>query len=268
MTPFYQDETTALYCADNREVLSALEDKSVDHVITDPPYSEHTHAKQWIGHALTSEGAPRCSTNFKELSFAAITNEQIARFTSECARLSRRWSLIFCDLESIVDWREAVQRVGLDYVRACVWDKVDSAPQFTGDRPASSAEAFICAHPKGRKAWNGGGRRNVFRHAVNGSESGPKQHPTQKPIALMREMIALFTDAGDLVLDPFMGSGSTGVACAIECRRFMGIELSEEYCEVAKARILRAKGVPHDPPKSIRRQIETPLFAEPISSCG
>ncbi len=66
-------------------------------------------------------------------------------------------------------------------------------------------------------------------------------HPTVKPTALMRYLVKLVTRRGGVVLDPFMGSGSTGKACAIEGMEFIGIDLSPEYCEIAARRIEAAK---------------------------
>src|SRR5688572_12234870 len=232
--PYYQDDACTLYLGDCREILPSLE--SVDHVITDPPYSQHTHAKQWIGSALTADGKPRVSTAHAELGFEALTPDLQAFVCAEARRLSRRWTLAFCDLESIFCWRAMMLSMGLDYVRACVWDKVDSAPQFTGDRPASAAEAIVAGHARGAKDWNGGGGRNVFRHAVNAAR-GAKPHPTTKPEPLMRELVALFTSPNDTVLDPFMGSGTTLVAAKRLGRKAIGIELEEKYCEVAATRL-------------------------------
>ena len=65
-------------------------------------------------------------------------------------------------------------------------------------------------------------------------------HPTQKPIALMEWLVQTYTNEGDTVIDPFMGSGTTGVACAIHNRRFIGIERDERYFEIAVERISRA----------------------------
>ena len=62
-------------------------------------------------------------------------------------------------------------------------------------------------------------------------------HPTQKPVALLKELIKTFSNEGDTVLDNCMGSGSTGVACLNTGRRFIGIELDERYFEVAKKRL-------------------------------
>lgn len=234
MRAYYSHAGVTIYHGDCLELLPTLE--QVDHVITDPPYSEHTHAKQWIGAALTSAGKPRVATAHKGLGFDALTAEVQAAFCVQAARLARRWTLAFCDLESVWLWREAVREAGLDYVRALIWDKVDGAPQFTGDRPAAGAEAIIASHQSGRKAWNGGGRRNVLRHAVNG-ERGPKPHPSTKPEPLMAELITLFSDSGEMVLDPFMGSGTTLVAAKRLGRQAIGIEREEKYCEIAAKRL-------------------------------
>jgi hypothetical protein len=249
MTSYYEDEACRIYLGDCREILSSL--GPVDHVITDPPYSRWTHEKQWIGAALTSDGKPRVSTAHASLGFDALTPELRAFMCAEARRLVRRWSLAFCDLESISDWRVTAISLGLDYVRACIWDKVDGAPQFTGDRPAAGAEAIVCLHARGAKDWNGGGGRNVLRHAVN-AERGAKPHPSTKPEPLMAELVSLFTDPGETILDPFMGSGTTLVAAKRLGRKAIGIELNERYCEVAAKRLSQAVlRLEWDPPKDV-----------------
>ncbi len=225
-----------MHLGDSLAGMRELADRSVDVVITDPPYSEHTHEKQWVGAALTKQGAKRVKTSHTGLTFASITPEQAADCASQWQRIARRWVLVFTDLEGIGLWSLALANAGLDYVRTCIWDKVDGAPQFTGDRPAAGAEAIICAHQRGKKRWNGGGRRNVFRHEVNG-QRGDKPHPTTKPQPLMRELLELFSDPDELILDPFAGSGSTGVAALALGRRFIGFELDENYFEIACRRL-------------------------------
>lgn len=223
-------------CLDPLTGLASLADDSVDVTITDPPYSEHTHAKQWVGSALTEQGARRVKTSHKGLTFAAITVEQAASVALHARRVTKRWVLIFTDIEGIALWTMATANAGLDYVRTCIWDKVDGAPQFTGDRPAAGAEAIVVAHRPGRKRWNGGGRRNVFRYEVNG-QRGDKPHPTTKPLPLMLDLVDLFSDPGELVLDPFAGSGSTGVACGQRGRDFLGWELDEGYHTIARRKL-------------------------------
>lgn len=234
LAPYYQDDAVTLYHGDCRVVLPQLE--RVDHIITDPPYSEHVHAKQWIGAALTEAGAKRVKTAHKALGFDALSDDLRALVAAEAARVCSRWCAVFCDLEGIAGWRLALGG-GLDYVRTLIWDKVDAAPQFTGDRPANGAEAVVVAHPKGRKRWNAGGKRNVYRCPVNAGSGGAKPHPSTKPLALMLELLEDFTDPGDLVLDPFAGSGSTLVAAMRAGRRAIGIEMQEQWCAVAAERL-------------------------------
>lgn len=234
MTPYYEESGIVIFHADCRDVLPTL--GAVDQMITDPPYSAHTHEKQWIGAALTADGAPRVATAHKELGFEPLSADLRAFVCLWARQECRRWVLAFTDVESVFEWRRTVLSAGLDYVRACMWDKVDGAPQFTGDRPAAGAEAIVCAHQKGAKRWNSGGKRGVYRHAVNG-DRGSKPHPSTKPEALMLELISDFTDAGDLIVDPFAGSGSTAVAAKRLGRRCVLIETKEQHCETAARRL-------------------------------
>lgn len=95
-------------------------------------------------------------------------------------------------------------------------------------------------------AWTNTGRvMRIFRHKWRGMiKASEKQdrrvHITQKPIALMEWCLG-FVPTAETILDPFMGSGTTGVACVKTGRRFIGIEISEEYCAIAKRRIVDAK---------------------------
>lgn len=232
--PYFQDAAVTIYHGDCREFLPLVERASA--MITDPPYSPHTHAKQWIGSALTDAGKKRVSTAHKGLGFDPLTDELRAFICEQSKRMVERWSLAFCDVESMNLWRDDFSRAGLDYVRTCFWDKVDSAPQFTGDRPAAAVEAIVCAHMPGKKRWNGGGRRNMFKHAVNG-EKGAKPHPSTKPLPLMIELMELFTEPGELIVDPFMGSGTTLRAAKDTGRRAIGFEIEEKYCEIAAQRM-------------------------------
>lgn len=237
--PYYEQDGITIYHGDCRDVLPTLE--RVDHVITDPPYSEHVHAR-----VMSGGQAIRAATGFDcdyarsvALGFDAVTPELRAAVSEGCAALAKRWVLIFSDVEGAAPWRTACVDAGLDYVRTGAWVKLNGAPQFTGDRPAPGFEAVTICHQPGKKAWNGGGKQGVWTHPIELNRGGdnPRLHTTQKPLPLMRELVTLFTDPGDLVLDPFMGSGTTLVAAQLEGRRAIGIELEERYCEIAAKRL-------------------------------
>jgi DNA modification methylase len=235
LTPYFDEGGIVIYHALNADVLAAI--GPVDHVICDPPYSEETHGKTWRSKKMAESGYKRVSAAHDGLGFAAITDEDVALFLAWCAPNCRRWCITFSDIEGVWRWATLMRESGLEYVRTCVWDKVDGTPQLTGDRPAVGAEAIVCGHPAGKKRWNGGGKRGVYRHATNGGARGPKPHPSTKPEPLMAELLADFTDPGELVLDAFCGSGTTLAAAKRLGRRAIGIEREEKYCEVAAKRL-------------------------------
>lgn len=261
-------------CLDALSGLASLADKSVDVTITDPPYDEHTHKAGRRGNSIAAKrgaiegrsAARHAATNrSRDLGFRPITQFEMAESSTQFARVTRRWVLVFCTFEMVGDrngigWRGHLERAGLDYVRTCIWHKPGSTPQFTGDRPAQAAEAIawasqphhmpdlwpeaiLVAHPKGRKRWNGHGKHGYYSHSIvlERGHGEVRCHTTQKPLALMSELVADFTEPGDLVLDAFAGSGSTGIACSQLGRDFIGWELSAEYHAIAQRR-LRGEG--------------------------
>lgn len=253
--------TWALVHGNNADVLPTLADKSVAHVITDPPYGEWTHAKRAAllagsGGRGAYDGCERAT----DLGFASISAEQRLVVAAELARASVRWVLQFSDFETSADWIAANGAAKLDHVRLGIWVKPGSSPQFSGDRPAVGAEAIVIAHASGRKRWNGGGKHGVWTHPiVPGTNPERTEHTTQKPVPLMLELVELFTDPNELVLDPFAGSGTTGVACLRLGRRFIGIEREAKYVEIARER-LRAE----ENGQSLRdaRAGQLPMFPE------
>jgi site-specific DNA-methyltransferase (adenine-specific) len=148
-----------------------------------------------------------------------------------------RWVLAFCQIEGAPIWRAAFEAHGLNYRRTCIWVKPDGMPQYSGDRPGMGYEGMIAMHASGASRWNGGGRHGVFIvNKADGWTNGAP-HPTTKPERLMRDLVGLFTDPGDLILDPFMGSGTTLRAAKDLGRRAIGIEIEERYCEIAAKRM-------------------------------
>lgn len=239
MKPYYEHDGITIYQGDCLTVLPGL--GPVDHVVTDPPYSEHVHSKrrrggaEWPGQSGFIADYSRAS----DLGFDAIDAATRHLAASHLGQWVGRWVLVFTNAEGQSAWERDLVDAGLEHVRVGAWVKVNCTPQFTGDRPAQGFEAVEIAHPAGRKRWNGGGSPAVWHHpvAIDRSQDGSRFHPTQKPLTLMRELVTLFTDPGDLVLDPFMGSGTTLVAARLEGRRAIGIELEERWCEVAVRRL-------------------------------
>ena len=220
-----------LYLGDCLTVLPTL--AAVDSVITDPPYEAIMHkAKASASRRIRSDGGP----DIKPLDFDCIDDIR-ADIANLIAGMCDGWSLIFCAPEGVGRWADAINASDAKYKRACIWVKPDSTPQLNGQGPAMGYENIIASWcGTGHSRWNAGGKRGVYTHLTN-SRDRHGTHPTEKPVRLMKELIADFTNQGDLIADPFMGSGTTGVACAQMGRKFIGIEKSREYFDIACKRI-------------------------------
>lgn len=222
--PYYQDESCTIYHADCRDILPIL--PKVDLVLTDPPYEAEAHTLQ---RRVRRGNEP---LSFEPLSF--VLREAAAIGMSN---LSTGWILVFCQIEAAMLWREQLEKAGAIYRRSCIWVKPDGMPQYSGDRPGMGYETFVACHAKGRSEWNGGGKHGVF--IFNKGENGgiPNEHETQKPLKLIKELTNLFSNRDDVVLDPFMGSGTTLRAAKDLGRKAIGIEIEEKYCEIAVRRL-------------------------------
>lgn len=226
MKPYYDRDGITIYHGDCLLVLPLLE--QADHVITDPPYSEATHAGARSMVSDKRHGGD--GGNAGRIDFVSIEAADVRRAFEAC--VPKRWLL------ATLDWRhvgglDECPPTGLRFVRHGVWVKPDGAPQFTGDRPATGWESVAILHSLGgRMKWNGGGSRAVWIHNIV-----REGHPTAKPLGLVRQWVEQFTDPGDLILDPFMGSGTTLRAAKDLGRRAIGIELEEKYCEIAVQRL-------------------------------
>ncbi len=218
-----------LYCGDCREILPTL--GKVDHIICDPPYEKEAHKVGRRTSASINHGVNA------DLDFAAITDDlrlDVARLA--CA-ISQGWVLLFCQAEAAGDWRDAIEAAGGKYKRTMIWVKPDSTPQLNGQMPAPGYESMPLAWCGiGHSRWNGGGRRGVFTHLTNQPDR-QGEHPTEKPIPLMRELVSLFSTHGQTICDPFMGSGTTGIAAIKTGRQFIGIEVNERYFDLSCRRI-------------------------------
>jgi site-specific DNA-methyltransferase (adenine-specific) len=257
----------AIELGDSFEVLRRLPVDCVDHTISDPPYDGRTsRGARTHREAIRRKGASVGKAS-KKARYVPFEGMQPGVVLASVLRATRRWSVLFCSLEQLGAYADAG---GAAWVRAGVWHRLGGAPQFSGDRPAQGAEGVAVLHTPGRrKRWNGGGFPAFWECARVPTSGRPgaeeRVHPTQKPVELMATLVELFTDPDDLVLDPFCGSGTTGLACLRLGRRFIGIELRETWAEVARAR-LRAEEQ-HSTLAAVRAG-QRPLFCEALSAAG
>jgi site-specific DNA-methyltransferase (adenine-specific) len=214
--------------------MRSMEAGSVDAVVTDPPYEAEAHTAMRRTRAVIEK-----REEIAAMPFEPITDTIRADLVNNCKKLSRGWAIVFCQAEAVGKYHDLF---GDAWRRPMVWIKPDSAPQFTGDRPAMGYESICAAWCNGPSSkWNGGGKRGVFTFNSTGYEH---LHPTQKPIGLMKMLVELFTSPGDTIFDPFMGSGTTGVACMMTGRNFIGCEIDPSYYAIAQRRIAAAAAQP------------------------
>lgn len=245
-------EGVTLHLGDCREILPGL--GKVDSVISDPPY-ENVMQENFGSTSLVRLDIKKLKSvhAIGELRFDGIDEirDDVSRSIVEACD---GWAILFCIAEGVRAWRDSLQAAGAKYKRAMVWMKTDPMPQFNGQGPSVGHEMMVAVWcGKGHSKWNGGGRAGNFVYGKNNNGD----HPTQKPLPLIAELVRLFSFAGEVVCDPFMGSGTTGVAAVKLGRKFSGIELDPKYFDIACKRISEALKQPDmfiAPPKPMKQE--------------
>jgi site-specific DNA-methyltransferase (adenine-specific) len=195
-----------LYLGDCRDILPTL--PKVDAVVTDPPYAERTHKM-----AKTNRGKGH---GVALVDFGSLSDADFSWHVAMWLQIADGWCVATCD------FRHARLTYDLpEFVRLGAWVKPNPMPQISADRPGQGFETVAILHAGKRpKAWTRGGGAGVWTIPVVDSA----EVSTQKPIALAEAFVSDFTRHGETVLDPFMGSGTTGVACMNQGRAFVGVE--------------------------------------------
>lgn len=217
-------ENINLLQGDCIELLPKIPDSSIDAIITDPPY--------FLG--MTHNGQKGC---FNDL---AICKPFYQKLFTEYKRVLKPDGCVyfFCDWRSYAFYYPLFDSV-LGARNMLVWDKQSGAGNFY------TYQHELVIFTTKRNAFNVKETKNIItgiRSFSTGAKktNGEKVHPTQKPIELIEKFILDSTDAGDTVLDSFAGSGTTGVACINTDRKFIGMELDDQYFAIAKQRIEKA----------------------------
>lgn len=221
-------EGVTLMLGDCRQLMLAL--NRVDHVISDPPYEAVTQEKWGVLAGVEYRDFDASGIGFQSID--AMRSDVAKRIVSLCDG----WAIVFCQAEGVRAWRDAFEAEKAKYKRAMVWVKPDAMPQFNGQGPSVGHEMLVSVWcGRGHSRWNGGGRPGTFVHPKN--SGGKHDHPTQKPLPLMSEIVSLFSNAGETILDPFCGSGTTGVSAVRLGRRFIGIEVDPVHFDTSCRRI-------------------------------
>ena len=198
-------ETNKIYCNDCLEVMKELPDKSIDLVLTDPPYGMNFQSN----HRKTKHSKIENDDSFPLWIF------------EEFNRIAKRAVYVFCRWDNL---RELPKPTSV-----LAWIKNNWSMRDLKHEHGRQWEA-ICFYPQEEHEFI-----KRIPDVIKANRTGNNLHPTEKPVDLMMQIVQ--ANKGDLILDPFCGSGSTLVACQELHRRFIGIEISPDYVKIARERL-------------------------------
>lgn len=224
MTPYYDENGVTIYHGDALEILPTLAAGSVTAVVTDPPYV--------IG-AVSAGNIASKAGGWADMMNSALWFTTWYRHVDRA--LKRRGSFwTFCNWRSLPVVMKAAIDAGLPVTSTLVWDKQWIGPGGSqGLRPSYE----LCALLAGPEfAVPDRGVPDIWQHKVGSYK--PNGHPAEKPVGLVRRILSTAgIPAGELVVDPFMGSGTAAMAARDLGLRFVGIEAEERWCELAASRL-------------------------------
>lgn len=222
-------------CADSRDVLKRIPDNSIDFILTDPPYNLAPHSTGNIPlpgrSAMNNDVAEWDMIEFNPEEWA----DELVRVLKPTGNL-----FIFTSYNQIGLWHKCLDH-RFDTSNFMVWHKTNPAPKIFKAGFLNSCEMiFTCWNKK--HTWNFISQKEMHNFVESPICMRPERlsnpkHPAQKPVAILRKMIEIATNKDDIVLDPFMGVGSMGVAALDLDRRFIGVEIDSTYFKAAKQRV-------------------------------
>jgi site-specific DNA-methyltransferase (adenine-specific) len=212
--------------------LSRLPSGSVDLLITDPPY-ESLEKHRAVGTTTRLKQSKASSNQWFEI----FPNDRFSELFTQVHRVLARDShfYMFCDAETMFVAKPLAEAAGFRFWKPLVWDKVSIGMGYH----YRARHEFILFFEKGKRRLNNLGTPDVLT-----AKRVHRGYPTEKPVELIRTLIMQSAETGQVVVDPFMGSGSTGVAAIQQGCTFWGNDLCLEACEVSRTRLIAAGAHP------------------------
>ena len=238
----FSTQLGTLYNADCFDILKDMPDKSIDLIITDPPYNISRQRK------FTMKGRKHISLDFGEWDKWDTDDEYLEwskLWISECHRVLR-------DSGNIVIWHDKAMpfpyimgKMGYKFKNLFVWNKTNPVPSFMKINFLSGFElaTWCVKDTKDKKTFNFKSQKEMLNYTVHPITCGDERtaHPTQKPIKIIKHLIEVLSNPNDLVLDIFAGSGTTAIVCEELNRRWICVEKEKDYFDLSKNRIMKAE---------------------------
>lgn len=224
-----------LYNDDFKKVITTIKDCSIDLVVTDPPYKVTKRGNPGTGGGMCKSKLFNSGMVFKH------NDIRIAEFMPELYRVLKEGShcYVMTNHVNLIEMLNTGKECGFHFVKSLIWNKGN---KIMGQCYMSQFEYILFFRKGKHKKINNCGTSDILSvpNKKTKDENGKNLHDTEKPVELMKILINNSSNENDIILDCFMGSGSTGVACMNTNRKFIGIELDKNYFNIAKQRIEEA----------------------------
>lgn len=241
----YKSENVWLMLGDCLERMKDIPDGSVDCAVIDPPYKIVAGGCRKVAKNECSGILNKRLENNKrtDLVKAVRTGKmfkhndiKFEQWLPELYRVmaNKTHTYLMINSRNLAELQNKAEQAGFKFQNLLIWDKGNVTPNCYY---MQGYECILMLRKGGAKTINNRGTSNILRVP---NIIGNKKHPTEKPVGLLEIMIENSTSVGDTVIDPFLGSGTTGVACINTNRNFIGIELDEGYFKIAQDRINQA----------------------------
>ena len=250
---FYKTEDFTLFNGDASKILKSFNEKSIDLIYADPPY-------------FLSDGGISCHSGKQVIVNKGARDKTISvtekikfnrKWIKECRRVLKDDGTIWISgtLHNIYSVGVALELEGFSIINNITWEKPNPAPNLSCRCFTNSTETILRARKLLTSSKKG---KHFFNYKLMKEINENKQmkdvwkilpptkkekifgkHPTQKPVELIKRILLASTKEGDIVLDPFCGSSSTGVACEELKRKYIGIDINREYLELSLKRLIK-----------------------------
>ena len=229
-------EKCVLWNGNCLEYMRTLEDECIDLIVTDPPYPTTSR-----GHAGNSGGMLQKEINKKGKVFEH-NNIDCTEYAPEFYRVLKDGShcYIMTNHINLIKMLNVFTDCGFHFIKSLIWNKGN---KIMGQYYMSQFEYILFFRKGYGKKINNCGTADILSvpNKKTKDENGKNIHDTEKPVELMKILIENSTKKGDIVLDPFVGVGATALACIESERNYIGIELDENYYNIANERVIQCK---------------------------
>ena len=219
---------------DFREFMQDTPKSAVDLILTDPPYT----ISRDTGFKKVKKGVKRfaISMDFGKWDHHLISLDVLSKHMFRVLR-SGGTAIVFYDIWKISYLAEAMQQAGFKMIRVIIWQKTNPVPiNMRSTYLSNSREVAVVGVKGGKPTFNSSYDNAIYSYPIP-RHNGKRIHPTQKPLDLFCELIKKHSQEEDMVIDPFLGGGTTAMASLHTNRRFMGCDIDKKYVDLVKTRI-------------------------------